>query len=102
MPGSGEAVSTRASREGARPAVLVAGGAGYIGSHTAKALYRAGFQPVILDNLSTGNRSNVRYGSFYQSCVEDGESVSRIVRDHPIAAVILFAANAYVGESTIH
>ena len=42
--------------------ILVAGGAGYIGSHTAKLLAEQGFEPVVYDNLSTGNRSSVRWG----------------------------------------
>ena len=42
--------------------VLVTGGAGYIGSHTAKALARAGFEPVVLDHLSTGHEKNARWG----------------------------------------
>ena len=42
--------------------VLVTGGAGYIGSHTAKALHRAGFTPVVYDDLSNGHRAAVRWG----------------------------------------
>ena len=43
-------------------AVLVAGGAGYVGAHACKALARAGFLPIVLDNLSTGHRDFVRWG----------------------------------------
>lgn len=46
----------------ARESVLVTGGAGYIGSCAAKALYEAGYQPVTLDNFETGYRKNVRFG----------------------------------------
>ena len=42
-----------------RPAILVTGGAGYIGSHCCRALERAGFHPVVYDNFSTGHRSFV-------------------------------------------
>ncbi len=42
--------------------VLVTGGAGYIGSHTAKALARSGFEPIVLDNLSAGHRWAVKWG----------------------------------------
>ena len=43
-----------------RPSILVAGGAGFIGAQTCKALYRAGYLPVTLDNLSTGYGAAVR------------------------------------------
>jgi len=46
--------------------VLVAGGAGYIGSHTCKLLARAGREPVVLDNLSTGHRWAAKFGPFYK------------------------------------
>lgn len=42
--------------------VLVTGGAGYIGSHTAKALAKAGHDPLVLDNLSTGHRKAIKWG----------------------------------------
>jgi UDP-arabinose 4-epimerase len=83
-------------------AVLVAGGAGYIGSHTAKELRRRGFLPVVLDNLSTGNRWAVRFGPFVQGSVADRLLVEKAIREFGIQAAILFAAHAYVGESTEH
>jgi len=49
--------------------VLVTGGAGYIGSHTAKALARAGHQPVVLDDLSTGHAHNVHWGPFVRQAL---------------------------------
>jgi UDP-arabinose 4-epimerase len=82
-----------------RRSVLVTGGAGYIGSHTAKALYRAGFQPVVLDNLSTGNRWAVRWGPFVEGDISDQALVHDTIRNHNITAAIHFAASAYVGES---
>jgi UDP-glucose-4-epimerase GalE len=87
---------------GAKPAVLVAGGAGYIGSHTAKALRHAGFEPVTLDNLVTGNRCAVRFGPFVEGSIADRPLVEKTVREFGIEAAILFAAHAYVGESTAH
>ena len=80
--------------------ILVAGGAGFIGSHTAKMLARMGYEPVVLDNLVTGNRSAVRFGPFYENSIEDAEAVRRIVRTHDIGDAILLAGHAYVGEST--
>ncbi|MDX2150550.1 MAG: UDP-glucose 4-epimerase GalE [Bryobacteraceae bacterium] len=79
--------------------VLVTGGAGYIGSHTAKELARAGFAPVVLDNLSRGFREAVKWGPLVEAGVEDREAVGRIFDQYEIAAVIHFAAYAYVGES---
>lgn len=48
------------------PAILVTGGAGYIGSHTAKALARAGFEPVVVNNLSYGHRWAVKWGTSHR------------------------------------
>jgi UDP-arabinose 4-epimerase len=81
------------------PAILVTGGAGFIGSHTCKALAEAGFLPVAFDNLSTGHRDAVRYGPFVPGDVRDAGAVEVVLRHHRIAAVIHFAASAYVGES---
>lgn len=80
--------------------ILVAGGAGYIGSHIAKALRKAGFVPVTLDNLCTGNRESVRFGPFYEGGMQDAALVARIVEAHGIRSAILLSAHAYVGEST--
>jgi UDP-arabinose 4-epimerase len=79
--------------------VLVTGGAGYIGSHTCKALARRGMQPVVLDNLVYGHRWAVRWGPFYEGDIADAELVRRIVREHRIESLVHFAAYAYVGES---
>jgi UDP-arabinose 4-epimerase len=83
-----------------KTAVLVAGGAGFIGSHTAKVLRRHGMVPVVLDNLVTGNRWSVRFGPFTQANISDRGQVAKIIRDHSVQGAILFAAHAYVGEST--
>lgn len=81
--------------------VLVAGGAGYIGSHTCKLLAQAGREPVVLDDLSTGHRWAAKFGPFYEGDIENGELVQKIVRDHDITDVIDFAAKAAVGESYV-
>jgi UDP-glucose-4-epimerase GalE len=83
-----------------RPAILVAGGAGYIGSHTAKVLQQSGFEPVTLDNLITGNRWAARFGPFVEGSIADRPLVESTIREFGVEAAILFAAHAYVGEST--
>src|ERR1700687_4538073 len=79
--------------------ILVTGGAGYIGSHTAKMLSREGHRPVVLDNLSTGHASNVRWGPLVQADLADTAAIQKALREHEIEAVIHFAASALVGES---
>jgi UDP-glucose-4-epimerase GalE len=79
--------------------VLVTGGAGYIGSHTAKALAAHGYEPVVLDNLSEGHESAVRWGPLVQGNIGDERLVRETIGRYKIDAVIHFAANAYVGES---
>jgi len=82
--------------------ILIVGGAGYIGSHTAKAVARAGLEPVILDNLVYGHRSAARWGTLVEGDIGDRALVDRIFREHGVTAVIHFAAYAYVGESVQH
>ena len=55
--------------------VLVTGGAGYIGSHAAKALARAGHQVVVFDNLVAGHREAVKYGEFVEGDIADTDAV---------------------------
>ena len=81
-------------------AVLVAGGAGYIGSHTAKLLKQSGFEPVVLDNLSTGNRFALRYGAFVEGSIGDAGLVRRLVEEYRPIGAILFAGHIEVGESS--
>ena len=79
--------------------ILVTGGAGYIGSHTCKALHKAGFIPVTLDNLVYGQREAVKWGPFIEGDLSDKVLLRKTLTDHDIEAVIHFAAYAYVGES---
>jgi UDP-glucose 4-epimerase len=80
--------------------VLVTGGAGYIGSTTAKALEQAGHTPVILDSLLNGPRVFVKDRIFYEGDVADRDLVARVVREHPdIEATIHMAARIVVPES---
>jgi UDP-arabinose 4-epimerase len=79
--------------------VLVTGGAGYIGSHTAKSLALAGFEPIVFDNLSEGHEWAVRWGPLVRGDLADKASLASTLEAYKITAVIHFAANAYVGES---
>jgi UDP-glucose-4-epimerase GalE len=79
--------------------VLVTGGAGYIGSHAAKALNRAGYRVVVFDNLVAGHRGAVRYGELVVGDVGDVGAVRDALRRHEIFAVMHFAAFLDVGES---
>src|SRR2546430_451673 len=82
-----------------RVRILITGGAGYIGSHIAKQLHRAGHEPVVLDDLSTGHAANARWGAFIQGDLGDGPLVRRVLHQHTIEGVIHCAGSAYVGES---
>jgi len=79
--------------------ILVTGGAGYIGSHTCKLLAKHGYTPVVFDNLSRGHRHNVKWGPFVQGDLLDRPTLIRTFADYRPAAVVHFAALAYVGES---
>lgn len=80
--------------------VLVTGGAGYIGSHTVKALLQEGHKVVVIDNLSRGHRAAVpEEVPFYVVDIHDIDGVRRILEDMNIDAVMHFAAHSQVGES---
>lgn len=87
--------------------VLVTGGTGFIGSHTVVQLHEAGYEPVIVDNLSNSNTSvldglrtitGIRF-PFYPIDCNDSESMRQVFKDHHIEGVIHFAAYKAVGES---
>ena len=78
--------------------ILVTGGAGYVGAHACKALVRAGFTPVVFDNLSTGHRDFVRWGPFVEGDIRDFPAVLQALRAYRPDAVLHFAACAYVGK----
>lgn len=82
-----------------KQSILVVGGAGFIGSHTAKLLFKQGFEPIVYDNLSTGHLASVRWGPFVQGDILDTQRLAEVLTEHHPAAVIHFAASAYVGES---
>jgi UDP-glucose-4-epimerase GalE len=82
--------------------VLVTGGAGYIGSHTCKALAGNGFEPVTYDNLSRGNRWAVKWGPLELGDISDRRRLDEVLELHKPVAIVHFAAFAYVGESVSH
>ncbi|MBS5281191.1 MAG: UDP-glucose 4-epimerase GalE [Butyricicoccus pullicaecorum] len=80
--------------------ILVLGGAGYIGSHTARALVDAGHDVVVVDNLETGFRAAVpAKARFYEGDIRDRAFVDHVFDSEKIDGVIHFAANSQVGES---
>jgi len=85
--------------DGSGRAVLVTGGAGYIGSHAAKALHAGGYRVVVFDNLGAGHRAAVKYGELVEADVSDVAAVRAALRRHEIFAVMHFAAWLDVGES---
>ena len=82
-------------------AILVTGGAGYVGAHTCKALSRGGYLPVVIDNLSTGHESFVRWGPLIKADIRDTDAVANAINTFNVDAVLHFAASAYVGESVL-
>jgi UDP-glucose-4-epimerase GalE len=80
-------------------AILVTGGAGYIGSHAVKALKRAGRQVVVYDDLSAGHRQAVSGAVLVEGDVLDRDRLRRTLRQHEIDAVMHFAARLSVAES---
>jgi UDP-arabinose 4-epimerase len=82
-----------------QPAVLVTGGAGYVGSHVCKAFHRSGVTPVTLDNLSTGHRQAVKWGPLEIGDVRNEDFVADVMLRHKASAVLHFAALSLVGES---
>ena len=82
-------------------AVLICGGAGYIGSHVNKKLFEHGYETIVLDNLVYGHAEAVKWGDFIKADLKDTDVLERIFLEYPIEAVLHFAAYAYVGESVL-
>ncbi len=80
-------------------AILITGGAGYIGRHTAKLLHNSGLAVVTLDNLTTGRRDPTDCGTFFEGDIANAGLVRSILRRHSVTAVIHLAASAHVGDS---
>ena len=82
--------------------ILVTGGAGYIGSHTVRALQQSGYTPIIVDNLSRGHVESIPEGvQFYNMDIADPKLID-IMKDHNIIGVMHFAAHSQVGESMVN
>jgi UDP-arabinose 4-epimerase len=79
--------------------ILIVGGAGYIGSQTAKRVAQAGLVPVVFDNLVYGHEWAVKWGKLVRGDLSDGALIKRVLEEHEVTAVVHFAAYAYVGES---
>jgi len=79
--------------------ILVTGGAGYIGSHACKALANAGYTPIAYDNLVYGHEWAVKWGPFEQGDILDRKRLDEVIEQYQPAAIMHFAAYAYVGES---
>jgi UDP-arabinose 4-epimerase len=79
--------------------ILIVGGAGYIGSQTAKRVAQAGLKPVVFDNLVYGHKWAVKWGPLVEGDLGDRALIKRVMEEHGVTAVVHFAAYAYVGES---
>ena len=82
--------------------ILVTGGAGYIGSHTCKALAQAGYLPISYDNLVYGHEWAVKWGPHEVGDILDRKRLDEIIVRYEPKAVMHFAAFAYVGESMVY
>lgn len=82
-----------------KPGILVTGGAGYIGSHVVRQLGERGENVIVLDNLSTGRKEAVWYGTLVVGDTGDRELVLKLLREHNIKSILHFAANTVVPES---
>jgi len=82
--------------------VLVTGGAGFIGCHSAKHLSETGNDVVVYDNLRTGRLKNVRWGPFVSGDIADLALLRQTIRQYGITAVLHLAASAHAGESVAH
>ena len=80
-------------------AILVAGGAGYIGSHTCKALQAQGFLPVVFDDLRAGHREFVRFGPLVEASLDNHAALQQTLQKYAIQSVIDFSGSIEVGES---
>ncbi len=81
--------------------ILVTGGAGYIGAHACKVLAKAGYRPVVFDNLSTGHAGAVRFGPFEHGDLMDADRLRDVFALHRPEAVMHFAAHSLVAQSAV-
>lgn len=79
--------------------ILVVGGAGYIGSHACKELFKQGYNPIVFDNLIYGHKDFVKWGEFVLGDLNNIDQIRLVFERYKIDALMHFAAFAYVGES---
>ncbi len=82
-------------------AVLICGGAGYIGSHINKLLAQKGYETIVFDNLVYGHREAVKWGRFVEGDLKNSDELDAVFEKFSVEAVLHFAAFAYVGESVV-
>ncbi|MBX9922788.1 MAG: UDP-glucose 4-epimerase GalE [Rhabdochlamydiaceae bacterium] len=82
--------------------VLVVGGAGFIGSHVNKLLYQNGYETIVFDNLSRGNKDAVKYGKFIEGDLGDIQALKQVFENNNIDVVMHFAAFTDVGDSCLN
>lgn len=80
-------------------AILITGGAGYIGSHTVKYFQKQNEKIIIVDNMQSGHEESIDVEHLYKIDIRDKEQLDKVFKEHNIEAVIHFAANSLVGES---
>lgn len=83
-------------------AILVCGGAGYIGSHINKQLHKEGYETIVFDNLIYGHREAVKWGKLVAGDLKNVDEIEAVFKNNQIDTVFHFAAYAYVGESVEH
>ena len=79
--------------------ILVTGGAGYIGSHICKKLKKNKFDPIVIDDLSTGYHENVKWGKLFKIDLKDKVKLSRTIKKIKPKAIIHMVSNIEAGES---
>ena len=82
--------------------IIVTGGAGYIGSHTCKLLRQKGYDPITIDNLSTGHSSFVKWGELIKLDIKETDKLMELLKKINPIAIIHFAASSDVGESMVN
>ena len=83
-------------------AILICGGAGYIGSHAVHLMVQRGYQVIVVDNLQTGHRKALKDDvKFYEGDIKDRDFLNGVFKNETIDAIIHFAANSLVGESMV-
>jgi UDP-glucose 4-epimerase len=88
--------------EGYKMAILVTGGAGYVGSHAVLELLKNNEKVIVVDNLDMGHKEGITQGAiFYQGDLRDESFLSQVFDENEIESVIHFAASSLVGESVV-